>query len=113
MQLQHDALEALLMADAQAARREVPPVPIRPVIAPAVAAQAARLRRRRKQRREMLLMAAIGIPVCMALVMAALAWLRGEQELLRLLMIPAGGCSLLALITLPLIEKFQTKEHTA
>lgn len=109
MREQYDVLESLFVADAKQAGREAPPVPIRPVIAPAVAAQAARLRRRQKQRREWLLLLAIGIPVFGMLLAAALAWLRGEQQLMRLLMIPAGICGLLALLTLPLIEKFQTQ----
>lgn len=114
MQQQHDALEALFLADARAAARVTPQEPIRPVIAPAVAAQAAWLRRRRKQRRERLLMAAIALPMLVLLVMAAIAWLRGEHALLQLLLIPAGICGFLALVTLPLIEKFrpqQTQYH--
>lgn len=112
MQQPHNTPEALFLADAQAMKAASQATlatlaPIRPVIAPAIAVQAAALRRKRKQRRELLLMLAIGLPVLTAMGLAGLALLRGEGELMKLLLIPCGICGLLALVTLPLIEKFR------
>lgn len=78
-------------------------------LSPAIAAEAAKLRRQRKQRREALLLAAIALPILLLMVFMAMGYLRGNTELLMAALLPAGVLSAMALLTLPIMERFIIK----
>lgn len=108
---EQDWLERLLQNDAQ--QNEDPPeiqVEIA-LLSPKIAKEATRLRHRRKQRRESMIMAGAIALVLVLAVCAMVAFRLGDDRVIAILLGCAGVLGAMALLTMPLIEKFKPHDR--